>query len=378
MAEEDRDLLIVGAGFAGLAAAYAARGAGRRVCLVERDPAPVQRIGSSVLSPEAASLLSSGLGLDPRAFERAPGVFRGLRLHVPPHRSVSYVEPEPALNIDRAALMAAMEERCEAEVLRGWQVEEVEQRDGGAAVTIRSGTEERTLTAPMAVLASGCEVPGTPQGAAQEWPGIGGVRHFIGRVRLTAEVPDPGWRELLFGPDYLGFFYGTETELVVEAAFRQARDWRFTWPTMLAYLTGSREIRILREREATFHWARRCGALELGEGSLLRAGDAAGATDILGYGLAGALETGLAAGRCATEAGPEPLIDRYRAACAPLLSRREAERRLKVGEDDPGESGFLRAVKAAPLPLRWLLRRSLRRSLARWTAPSDPEAAEIR
>lgn len=74
----ESDVLIVGGGVAGLAAAARLGAAGRRVCVVDRAPLPRDKVCGEGLMPMGLAALET-LGLDTAALPGAP--FRGLECH---------------------------------------------------------------------------------------------------------------------------------------------------------------------------------------------------------------------------------------------------------------------------------------------------------
>ncbi len=117
----DAEVLIVGGGLAGAAAACLLARAGRRVLLIEREAGPHDKICGEFLSGEAVAYLSR-LGLDLVALGAQPidrmRLVRGLRV-------VESALPFSAVGLSRRTLDAALiarAEACGARVLRGHRV----------------------------------------------------------------------------------------------------------------------------------------------------------------------------------------------------------------------------------------------------------------
>src|ERR687889_294509 len=97
---ETWDVVVVGGGPAGAAAALAARGAGRSVLILDRADFPRDKVCGDGVAPEALDVLA-GLGLDPaEVTEGNPGVPR-LRLRSPGGTAVERAMHRPAHVVPR-------------------------------------------------------------------------------------------------------------------------------------------------------------------------------------------------------------------------------------------------------------------------------------
>ncbi len=125
-----RDVLVVGGGPAGLAAAIAAADAGLRTTLVERRPPPVDKACGEGLMPGAVA------HLDALGVSRPAGYpFVGIRYIQGRHQAAARFRGEPGLGVRRTRLHRALWKRAEqvgVDLLQG-RIEGVEQSGDTAA-----------------------------------------------------------------------------------------------------------------------------------------------------------------------------------------------------------------------------------------------------
>ncbi len=145
------DVLILGGGLAGCAAACVLARAGRRVILVEREPTSRNKVCGEFLSHEALHLLNY-LGIDPREHQ-APSI-NTVRL-ASGRRVTEAALPFPARSLTRRcldSLLLRAAERAGAHVRRGITVESLTWHGAEWQATLSTG---ETLSAPRAILATG-------------------------------------------------------------------------------------------------------------------------------------------------------------------------------------------------------------------------------
>jgi len=370
--EDNFDLIVIGAGIAGLSAARAASKRGLQVLVLEAAEACREKIGSGVASAETVLALEEFYGPVPREILVEPSRIHGFRVHAPPLAPGELRFPWPALRLDRRNLQRFQLARCGAVSRFGQGVASISLSEDGGSVVLHDGTR---LRAKVLIDATGRERLSLPEEPVQRLgvAGRGRRARFIARLSYDADTPDPGWHELLVGDDYLAWFQVGRKQLWLEIELCDARLWRLVQGAVVQFLTSKRGAKLLRERSASFCSALRPRELDLGAGRLLRVGDAAGAFDQLGMGLGAAIETGAAAGAAASYAEDLPgALEVYKRSCRELSQRRAREhsaRALRAGTigclgfgrslaDVFSEHGFLD---------RWRARRRLRDSITAWT-----------
>ena len=147
----DADVIVVGGGPAGSAAAIALARAGRRVLLLEREAGPVHKVCGEFLSGEAADALRA-LGVDLGALGALPLATVGL---ADDRRSADAPLPFPAFAVSRLTLDAALLDRARragAAVRTGVAVRAIEPAGAGVRVRTADGT---VVQAPRVLLATG-------------------------------------------------------------------------------------------------------------------------------------------------------------------------------------------------------------------------------
>jgi menaquinone-9 beta-reductase len=147
------EIVIVGGGPAGAAAAIVLARAGRRVLVLERAAAPCHKVCGEFLSGEAAATLRS-LGVPPADVGAIP--LAAVRL-ADDRRSVEAPLPFPAFAVSRLRMDAALLDaacRAGADVRTGITVREIRPAPSCAGAILRTGDGE-TIAAPLVLLATG-------------------------------------------------------------------------------------------------------------------------------------------------------------------------------------------------------------------------------
>jgi menaquinone-9 beta-reductase len=307
----ERDVVVIGAGPSGSAAAAVLARTGRDVLLVEKDRFPRRKVCGELLAGRARGSLARLDALAVVAAE-AESMDRG-SLHLPRGRSVSFALPSVAFGLSRARLdevLASAAASAGAEVRFGVRVVGFEETPGGrvrVAVAGAGGSEE-TIPARAVV------------GAWGRWNALDRAldRRFLRhRGRFFGwsgdyDAPEDALRGevrlYLFPGGYAGLsrVEGGAVHLAGVIAERALRRLPAGWSAVVAHarhanvgLDRDMAPLSLRSGDAGFlgtgpvFFTRKPSA----EGRLLMAGDAAGVIDpYLGEGLSVALESGILAG----------------------------------------------------------------------------------
>src|SRR5687768_18406152 len=104
---ETVDVIVVGGGPAGAAAALAARAAGCSVLIVDRADFPRDKVCGDGIAPEALDVLA-GLGVDPSALTEGFAPVPRLRLTGPSGAVAERAMPRPAAVVPRLAFDARL------------------------------------------------------------------------------------------------------------------------------------------------------------------------------------------------------------------------------------------------------------------------------
>jgi geranylgeranyl reductase family protein len=377
------ELLVIGAGPAGAAAAIAAAGSGRRVVLMDRATFPRDKTCGDGLTAGALRWLDV-LGVPLEALGASARV-REVVVVTPSHARVTLplpAEGEHARVMRRNDLDAALVARAAeagAELVLGQGLTELKSLTGGVEATLADGF---VLTAPFAIAADGHYSTARRLLAPNEPPVRGEWSAFR---QYYSGVDDPRlWvlfeRDLL--PGYAWVFPLPDGRANV--GFGMLRDsgpdrhvtgkvLARTWKDLLARPV-LRDVLGPDARSEAPHRAwpipSHLEAARLARGRVLFAGDAAGVVDpMTGEGIAQALETGVLAARATADgrADPDRVASGYRAAVDRALGRdlRFAGRLQRVLAHPRGAELALRVVDLTA----WT-----RRNFARWMFEDYPRA----
>ncbi|MDP9269295.1 MAG: FAD-dependent oxidoreductase [Acidobacteriota bacterium] len=280
------DLIVIGGGPAGTAAAITAARAEKRVLLLERGHLPRHKVCGEFISPEATGLLRDLLGPEEeRVLTGAPVLSRS-RLFVdaktlaapivPPARSV------PRNTLDAALWRVAMQEGCDGR--EGTAADEIRVGD---ALEVRSGKER--WQAATVINASGrwSNLPSRDLPAdAPRWLGI--------KAHFREALPPPSVDLYFFEGGYCGVQpIGKDAVNVcalVQANIARTLDQVFSRHPAL--WRRSRDWEAISEPVSTAPLIFRSPS-PLGDGGVLNVGDAAGFIDpFAGDGIAVALRCG--------------------------------------------------------------------------------------
>ncbi len=327
MAETDYDLVVVGGGPAGAAAALAAVERGLKTLILERKKMPRFKPCAGYIFQEAGAFLQRHYGPIPDEVRSHPHqikairilVGRGLRLEVPiggesvwRSRFDEWLCRESGAEIrDGAAFIDFAEWRDRVEVRYRWEEKEV------------------TLKASALVAADG----GVSPVARKVDPAfVRGVAHIATKHeyhRGDIEL-EPGYFYVFVDPLYGVYpaLYFKDDLLVTDTSVRKGKKiepTRRAFHSMLAREFGfrSREVTMVSGCQSVFPAAlnRFC----LGTERVLVAGEAAGFMNALGEGISSALSTGYLAGRAVAECGKTYPGNVYRELIKPERERTAKE-----------------------------------------------------
>jgi flavin-dependent dehydrogenase len=231
----DTDIVLVGGGLAGCAAAITLARAGRAVHLLEREAAPQHKVCGEFLSHEALTLLD-GLGIDLDSLAAEP--LHAVRL-AGRHRVSAAALPFPARSLTRRSLDAALLACAQSAgvcVHRGATVQTLQPAGERWQATLTCG---ESVTATHAILATGKhDLRGYPRAPGRQHDLIAFKMYF--RLRPDQAAALRGHVELLL---FTGGYAGLQP---VEAGLANlclvVRRSRYhslgaTWPALLAAIT---------------------------------------------------------------------------------------------------------------------------------------------
>lgn len=305
------DLLVVGGGPAGLAAALHAARAGRTAVVVEPRDAPIDKACGEGLMPGGARALRR-LGVHP-----AGHPFAGIRYVDGLHRADAVFRGGPGLGVRRTDLHQALAEavaKAGIPVRRG-TVTGIAQDSGGVTAHVRERTGvSESLRARWLVAADGLHSP-VRRSLGLDRPPVGPVRY--GLRRHYAIAPASEFVEVHWGARAEAYLTPLGPDLVGVALLTGVRE------PYAAQLAGFPELAARLADATPVTGVRGAGPLHQAaarrvHGRVLLVGDAAGYVDALtGEGVALALAGAEAAVGCLVRGRPEA----YEAAWRQLTRR---------------------------------------------------------
>jgi flavin-dependent dehydrogenase len=350
------DVIVIGAGPAGAAAARAARAGGLDVLVLERGRWPRRKACSGVISAAALAAVEERFGTTPTEAFSQPTLLRSIRVHMGPDERYTAKLSWPAVRLERKAFDNHLIQASGADLRARAPVRALTTQGDEVRVSLEDAP---SLQARLVIVAAGAGSTLTP---------VRGVRlslAFCSRVLYKAKgvvetreillLGDPSDGLAMIDPDVPGI-------LAVTTALKDPRRWKAAQATALRFAQDELALGIEVEREAEFGWLSRGGPW-LGKGRVLAAGDAGGFGLALGLGLEAALESGEAAGQAALaslRAGLKDPVSAYKQQLKPFLRRRQAERRLhslirgRVGGFD-GQADLGPSLDGAPFARRGVL-----------------------
>lgn len=304
------DVIVVGAGLSGLAAAHSARRHGGRVLLIDRRSQPQRQISPSLLRPDLETWLEKDLGVDPRA-AAYPVPYRGLQLCVAGSRLARRPAKDllPGRWYDRERLLQVLRGGLNDELLQGTACG-LEAAEDGCILKLRTSRGERVLRARVVIDASGRRADGLPdKGLLESWRETRDeVALFEAELFLEATGYEPGWLHIVLDGSVLALVQALESGLALRVFVSQGDRWPQRWFELATVLSERLKMDLRREVVADFHWLRRPTELKiaesLGGGWLLRVGEAGSLGSVLGASQDIALRSGAAAGWAALGEDP--------------------------------------------------------------------------
>jgi flavin-dependent dehydrogenase len=312
MLESRYDVVIVGAGPAGAAAAQAMRGHGLESVIIEKARLPRYKMCSGILFPSALKLIDDGFGPIPKEVLCEPARVHGNRVFITLESPVfdapfSVFDDGPGLgedglSVSRSALDhwlclesgAPIVDDC---LFRSFRRDGddlvLELRRGGKDVEARTRYlvgADGTRSAVRGALSSGFEQTLRLIPNYEEW--------YLGEIDL-----EPEWLYLFFDRKITGYFatvFHKDGRIIAVTGTRQGDPVKQCFKRFTAHLQERHGL-VIEKRAARYgcsvHDMSATGNYCLGEGNLLLAGEAGG-FNRCGEGITSALLSGRAAGEC--------------------------------------------------------------------------------
>jgi geranylgeranyl reductase family protein len=380
----DADVVVVGAGPAGVAASIALARAGRDVVLVDRATFPRDKICGDGLTALALRELE-GLGLEPAVVDSWLPV-HDVWVRSPAGRTIHFPLPHDGLfaaiatRRDLDAALVDLAAKHGVSVLEGHAL--VSATDGSHAITV--GTSGGSISARVAIGADGMWSP-LRKAIGQRVSDYRGEWHAFRQYFDGVSGPAATQLFVYFEPDFLpGYFWSfplPNGRANVGFGIQRGGRWRTAeMKALWQDLLSRPHVRTLLGPDATpaephraWPIPARIDTMPTGAGRVLFAGDAVAACDVLtGEGIGQALLTGRLAGEAAHRHldRPHDMQRTYRAAIAEHL---DADHRMSVL--------LVRAIrhrKGARAAV-WVAGRSdwTRRNFARWLFEDYPRGIAL-
>jgi len=356
---ERYDVVIVGAGPAGAAAARALSGSGLRTAILEKHPLPRYKMCSGILFPAAVQFVNDNFGDVPMHARCEPQEIKGLRgllsLDGPvidlPFSGISAMMGEPdlpdnGLNIKRPELDLWLCRQSDAAILDNCMYMDFMQGEKGLSLKVKHAGELKRLETTYLVGADG------PDSRVRKTAFSG----FDRDIRLIPNYEEwyrgeidlePGWLYLFFDRSLSGFMatiFQKDGVITAVSGAPKKESARRRFEDFITHLKDEHGLKIadaIKRHGIVLNDMSATGNQCLGEGNMLLAGEAAGFMRSA-EGISPALITGKAAGEAIikSEESGRPAMDFYPPATAGEV---EACRTMhKLNEDLAGFNMFTR------------------------------------
>lgn len=351
------DTLIVGASFAGAAAAKRLVDAGRDTVILEKKTLPRHKICSGILSPRGYRFLTENFGPLPQEALHEPLSCRGVSFHFPSMVSMSmdfFGGATPHLHrkySDHWAILRSGAEVHEQTSFIGME----EQKNGHLIVKARRGGENITYETRHIIGADGPVSPVLrsvyPDYPKQiPWFFVGQKFHDVLECPL-----DDDYFHFFFHPG-LGHYvwsHARDGQQIVGVGFKRGDNFHAKQQAVVDYLSEKHGVK-LQPAESYEGCAENFGPSLLnryvfGKGNVLITGQAAGFLNMIGEGMSCALHSGAIAGEAVVEATlrRRPVQEMYRKMIATEVQRTSDQwNPLKIAFSKPHEADFPKALFA--------------------------------
>lgn len=310
MLERRYDVVIVGAGPAGAAAAQAIRGHGLTSVIIEKARLPRYKMCSGIVFPSARKLIADSFGPIPKHVLSEPARVRGNRVllglesaAVDAPFSVFDDGPglgEDGLNTKRAELDHWLCRESGTPIVDECQFKAFRRDGDDLVVQLRQGSQnleirtrylvgaDGTRSAARRALSKGFERTLRLIPNYEEW--------YVGEIDL-----EPEWLYLFFDRAITGYFatiFHKDGNIIAVTGTRQGDSVKERFRAFIAHLEETHGLvveRTLKRCGCSIHDMSATGNFCLGEGNVLLAGEAGG-FNRCGEGITSALVTGRAAG----------------------------------------------------------------------------------
>jgi flavin-dependent dehydrogenase len=335
MLEKRYDVVIVGSGPAGAAAAQAIRGRNLNSVIIEKAKLPRYKMCSGILFPSACKLITDEFNPVPKDVLSEPACVHGnrvfLTLEAPAATapfSVFDQGPglgEDGLNVKRSALDYWLCQESETPIVDDCLFRAFRQDGDDLVVDLRQGGNDIEIRTRYLVGADGTRsgvrsaLSGSFEQSLRLIPNY--EEWYAGEIDL-----EPEWLYLFFDREITGYFatvFHKDGNIIAVTGTRQGEPVKAMFKRFSSHLEERHGLAIEKKTGhsgCSVHDMAATGNYCLGEGNVLLAGEAGG-FNRCGEGITSALLTGRAAGECilrAAESG-RPAFAFYPEAVAPEI-----------------------------------------------------------
>ncbi len=340
---EDYDVIVVGAGPAGCSAAKSLSDYGFRVLVLDERPLPREKVCGGVISAATLEQVAARFGELPPEVFASPFPLQRERLFYPRGETLELRYDPPRRVLNRSFFDRLLAERSGAEILDSCEVELQELGRFSHLLRVRRGEESHHLRATYLIGADGAASP-ILQVLRPEFSRLyqlPSIRPAISLSFHLEECPGEDWRGVLMpaGKGRAARLVSTHRSLHLYFHLRAGEAWEQPFSSLKPLLEercGVRGEVYSGKRLGTLNFMGYRGNFNLGAGSVLLAGEAAGLLDPWGDGIALALESGRIAGETIFESAGERVTPHvhYRHRMASLLNTLSRQISGKLAPDD--------------------------------------------
>lgn len=322
------DVVIVGSGPAGGAAAKALTGSGLKVLIAEKDEIPRYKMCSGILFPSSLKFLDNHLGFRPEGILCEPGLVHGNRVYLTndsPMMEVSFNAfdigddlDDDGLNVWRSEFDYWLCRQSDAELADNCRFDNFRTEDGEFVLQLRQSGKDVAVKSKYIIGADGTLSRVRSSAFPDFHETIGLIpnyeEYYLGEIDL-----DPGWLYIFMDRSITGYFatvFHKDGQIAVVTGAKKDEPIKDYYGRFKTFLEKTHGLKVKEKTRSHAIVLTDMSAREnycLGRENIVLAGEAGGFLRG-GEGITSALTSGWAAGKAVLESenSGKPAVDHFR------------------------------------------------------------------